>query len=65
MDTKKIKKGIEWFALIICLLTVILFANWSGAYTEIMTPLFYGLVAVLSAIVWAVMRVERVCSRAF
>lgn len=63
MDPKDIKKGIEWLALIVCLVNVVLFATWSGMYTDIMLPLMYGLVAILTAIVWATMRIERVCSR--
>lgn len=63
METKSIKKGIEWLALIVCLVNVALFVTWSGMYTEIMLPLMYGLVAILTAVVWATMRIERVCSR--
>ena len=65
MDKDDIKKGIEWIALIVCLLTAILFATWSGYYTDIMIPLFYGLISVLTAIVWVAMRIERKCSRVF
>ena len=46
MEKKDIKKGIEWIALIVCLLTAILFATWSGYYTEIMVPLSYGLASI-------------------
>ena len=65
MEKKDIKKGIEWIALIVCLLTTILFATWSGYYTDIMIPLSYGLASILTAIVWAAMRIERTCSRVF
>lgn len=65
MEKKDIKKGIEWIAFIVCLLTAILFATWSGHYTEIMVPLFYGLISILTAIVWAAMRIERTCSPVF
>lgn len=65
MDKEDIKKGIEWIALIVCLLTAILFATWSGYYTDIMIPLFYGLISILTAIVWATMRIERKCLRVF
>lgn len=61
MDKEDIKKGIEWIALIVCLLTTILFATWSGHYADIMIPLFYGLISVLTAIVWAALRIERTC----
>ena len=60
---KGIKRGIEWSALIVCIVTAILFVTWSGYYTDIMLPLSYGLASILTAIVWAALRIERVCAR--
>jgi hypothetical protein len=60
---KGIKRGIEWAALIVCIVTAILFVTWSGYYTDIMLPLSYGLASILTAIVWAALRIERVCAR--
>jgi len=60
---KGIKKGIEWAALIVCIVTAILCVTWSGWYTDIMLPLSYGLTSILTAIVWAALRIERACSR--